>query len=307
MPPAQSRPHARQIMHRLAPSRPNQSGSSAGQPLRCPVHPVAPSCAAAQSSSSCASQQSYPHSPAVPAHSLAALEHNLPFQRHPGPTSPAVPQASPCAVLCIQQPRLVQPHSPAVPAPPNSPSRIVQQFLRIVQQLLSTIQHSCRPVQRLKPCTVQQAAPALSCASSSHAILYAVTQSSSSYTSSSSPAHSPTISTQFSPGRFLDLVSKLQMASTSTHLEAKCKCCTKRPAEQMLAYERTSRIKHEDKQSGGYEHYTRKEKASTGKPHVERGTRKVGVRDELKTSSAIKLGDKSGCTGYYVQERVRDV
>ncbi|KAH7855996.1 hypothetical protein Vadar_031475 [Vaccinium darrowii] len=80
-----------------------------------------------------------------------------------------------------------------------------------------------------------------------------------------------------------------------------------RPVEQPRSYERITKAKYEDKQTGSYERYTTKEKASSGERHVERGSRQVGVRDEYKKSSSVKVGDKSGYTEYQVEERVRRV
>lgn len=83
---------------------------------------------------------------------------------------------------------------------------------------------------------------------------------------------------------------------------------TKRPAERSLDYEWTSRIKREDKQSGNYQRYTTKEKVSSGEPHVERGTGKVGTKNEFKTSSTVKIGNKNtGYTEHTIEERFRDV
>lgn len=80
-----------------------------------------------------------------------------------------------------------------------------------------------------------------------------------------------------------------------------------RPVEQPRSYERITRARYEDKQTGSYERYTTKEKASSSERHVERGTRQVGVRDEVKKSSTVKVGDKSGYTEYQVEERIRHV
>ncbi|XP_057495781.1 uncharacterized protein LOC130780788 [Actinidia eriantha] len=80
-----------------------------------------------------------------------------------------------------------------------------------------------------------------------------------------------------------------------------------KPAEQSLAYERTTRVRHEYKQTGSYERYSVKEKASTGEPHVEKGTGKVGVKDEFTQRSTIKIGDKSGYIQYERDERFRNV
>ncbi|KAA8535507.1 hypothetical protein F0562_030510 [Nyssa sinensis] len=81
---------------------------------------------------------------------------------------------------------------------------------------------------------------------------------------------------------------------------------TSRQGEQSQAYEKISRVKHEDKQVGSYQRYTAKEKVSHGE-YVEKGSGQVGVKDEFKKSSTIKIGNKSGYTEYYSEERVRKV
>ncbi|KAL7263509.1 hypothetical protein ACSBR1_001628 [Camellia fascicularis] len=77
--------------------------------------------------------------------------------------------------------------------------------------------------------------------------------------------------------------------------------------DRSQTYEWTSWMKHEDKKSGSYKRYTTKEKASKGDLHVEKGTGQVGVKDEFKRSSTIRVGNKTGYTEYYTEHRVRDV
>ncbi|XP_057964344.1 uncharacterized protein LOC131155319 [Malania oleifera] len=72
-------------------------------------------------------------------------------------------------------------------------------------------------------------------------------------------------------------------------------------------HEWTTRTKHEDKQSGAYERCTAKEKVSTWDTYVERGSGRVGVKDECKRSSTIKIGDRNGYTEYCKEETVRKV
>ncbi|KAI8565806.1 hypothetical protein RHMOL_Rhmol03G0289900 [Rhododendron molle] len=81
----------------------------------------------------------------------------------------------------------------------------------------------------------------------------------------------------------------------------------KMPGERSQAYEWTSKINREDKLSGSYERYTAKEKASRGEPHVEKGTGRVGVKDEFKKSTTVKFGNKNGYREYHIEERLRDV
>lgn len=72
-------------------------------------------------------------------------------------------------------------------------------------------------------------------------------------------------------------------------------------------HERTSIISNEDKVNGNYKRYIVKEKASSGEKHVEKGSGRVGVKDECTRSSKVKIGNKNGYTEYYKEERVRDV
>ncbi|KAI8565807.1 hypothetical protein RHMOL_Rhmol03G0290000 [Rhododendron molle] len=53
----------------------------------------------------------------------------------------------------------------------------------------------------------------------------------------------------------------------------------------------------------------RRRHASSGEPHVERGTGKVvGTKKEFRTSSSVKVGNKnSGYSEHTVEERFRDV
>ncbi|KAI8016294.1 hypothetical protein LOK49_LG05G02125 [Camellia lanceoleosa] len=105
------------------------------------------------------------------------------------------------------------------------------------------------------------------------------------------------------------VISHVYSGKASEVSRTSCKATTafKRPSEQSQAYERTTRVKHEDKQSGSYERYTRKEKASSGDLHVEKGSGRVGVKDEFTKQSTIKIGNKSGYTEYHTEERVRNV
>ncbi|KAM7508404.1 hypothetical protein LguiA_018857 [Lonicera macranthoides] len=74
---------------------------------------------------------------------------------------------------------------------------------------------------------------------------------------------------------------------------------------QPKSYERT--LKYEDKKSEHYERYIVKEKVSSGETHVEKGSGRVGVKDECSWSSKVKVGNRSGYTEYYTEERVRKV
>ncbi|KAM7508405.1 hypothetical protein LguiA_018858 [Lonicera macranthoides] len=72
-------------------------------------------------------------------------------------------------------------------------------------------------------------------------------------------------------------------------------------------HERTWKISNEDKESGNYERYTAKEKASSGERYVEKGSERVGVKDECTRSSKVKIGNKNGYTEIYKEERFRNV
>ncbi|KAL9240621.1 hypothetical protein vseg_014818 [Gypsophila vaccaria] len=69
-------------------------------------------------------------------------------------------------------------------------------------------------------------------------------------------------------------------------------------------YERTTRSKDYDKQTGAYMRGTAKETYSSG-DYSNRG--RVGYKDEYKSSSTVRVGDKSGYTEYYKQEKVTRV
>ncbi|KDP43821.1 hypothetical protein JCGZ_23029 [Jatropha curcas] len=62
-----------------------------------------------------------------------------------------------------------------------------------------------------------------------------------------------------------------------------------------------------DKQTGSYAKTTVKQSYSSGDVFKERSTGRVGHKDELKTTSTFKVGDKSGYYEYQVEERFRKV
>ncbi|KAA8535503.1 hypothetical protein F0562_030506 [Nyssa sinensis] len=99
---------------------------------------------------------------------------------------------------------------------------------------------------------------------------------------------------------------KVQTSWISKPNWSKTNTMTSRQGKQSQAYEKISRVKHEDKQVGSYQRHTEKEKVSHGK-YVEKGSGQVGVKDEIKKSSTIKIGNKSGYTEYHREERVRKV
>ncbi|KAK9059521.1 hypothetical protein SSX86_020225 [Deinandra increscens subsp. villosa] len=71
------------------------------------------------------------------------------------------------------------------------------------------------------------------------------------------------------------------------------------------SYQTKSRISYGDKQSGSYGRATATEKASAGKFQWKNGT--SGTKSEYKQSSTIRVGDKSGYTEVYSEQRVRNV
>ena len=77
--------------------------------------------------------------------------------------------------------------------------------------------------------------------------------------------------------------------------------------EQSSFNQTTSKISNVDKQTGSYARATNKEAISTGETFKERSTGRVGYKDEYKTTSTYRLGDKGGYTEYQVEERLRNV
>ncbi|KAJ9548462.1 hypothetical protein OSB04_021005 [Centaurea solstitialis] len=71
------------------------------------------------------------------------------------------------------------------------------------------------------------------------------------------------------------------------------------------SYETKSRVSYGDKQSGCYGRTTTKEKASAGEFQWKNGT--SGTKSEYTKSSTVRVGDKSGYTEVYSEQRVRNV
>ncbi|KAL6518188.1 hypothetical protein OROMI_033889 [Orobanche minor] len=84
------------------------------------------------------------------------------------------------------------------------------------------------------------------------------------------------------------------------------KSMTKSGGNQVSVRQQTYRVKNEDKQSGSYERFTAKDKTVSREPFVDRSGNR-GYKDEHTTSSTYKVGDKSGYTEYYREERVKHV
>lgn len=71
------------------------------------------------------------------------------------------------------------------------------------------------------------------------------------------------------------------------------------------SYQTKSRASYSDKQSGSYGRATTTEKASAGDFQWKNGT--SGTRNEYKQTSTVRVGDKSGYTEVYNEQRVRNV
>ncbi|KAI3772035.1 hypothetical protein L6452_03209 [Arctium lappa] len=74
---------------------------------------------------------------------------------------------------------------------------------------------------------------------------------------------------------------------------------------ELGSYETKSRVSYGDKQSGSYGRETTKEKASAVEFQWKNGT--SGTRSEYQKSSTVRVGDKSGYTEVYNEQRVRNV
>ncbi|CAL5375169.1 unnamed protein product [Camellia sinensis] len=76
--------------------------------------------------------------------------------------------------------------------------------------------------------------------------------------------------------------------------------------EQTTVQQMTSRAKHEDKTTGSYERFTAKQSMSSEHQVVERSGR-VGIKDVQQKSATLRIGDKSGYTEYYSEQKVQRV
>lgn len=76
---------------------------------------------------------------------------------------------------------------------------------------------------------------------------------------------------------------------------------------QMSSYEQSWRTHDRNRQTGSYTTTSTKAVASRGETFKERSTGRVGAKDEFKTTSTYRVGDKSGYTEYQCQERFRRV
>ncbi|OMO49746.1 hypothetical protein COLO4_38413 [Corchorus olitorius] len=80
-----------------------------------------------------------------------------------------------------------------------------------------------------------------------------------------------------------------------------------RPGGQSSYSQTFTAVKDCDKQTGNYGRATNTQAFSTGDTFNERSTGRFGYKDEFKTTSTYKVGDKSGSTEHQVSERVRNV
>ncbi|XP_022157391.1 uncharacterized protein LOC111024099 [Momordica charantia] len=76
---------------------------------------------------------------------------------------------------------------------------------------------------------------------------------------------------------------------------------------QASRYEKSWRCHDRDRQTGNYKTASTKEVASRGETFKERSTGRVGYKDEFKTTSTCRVGDRSGYTEYQRQETYRRV
>lgn len=70
-------------------------------------------------------------------------------------------------------------------------------------------------------------------------------------------------------------------------------------------FENKTRVAFSDKQTGSYGRATATEKVSAGDFQWKNG--KSGTRNEYKETSTVRIGDKSGYTEVYNEQRVRNV
>ncbi|XP_015579087.1 uncharacterized protein LOC107261812 [Ricinus communis] len=76
---------------------------------------------------------------------------------------------------------------------------------------------------------------------------------------------------------------------------------------QSSSHEWTTKNSIVNKQTGGYMRTTMKESSSTGDVFKGRFTGRVGYKDEYKTTSSFRVGDKNGYFEYQKEERFRRV
>ncbi|KGN61102.1 hypothetical protein Csa_021323 [Cucumis sativus] len=76
---------------------------------------------------------------------------------------------------------------------------------------------------------------------------------------------------------------------------------------QMSSYEQSWRTHDRNRQTGSCTTSSTKAVASRGETFKERSTGRVGAKDEFKTTSTYRVGDKSGYTEYQCQERLRRI
>lgn len=80
-----------------------------------------------------------------------------------------------------------------------------------------------------------------------------------------------------------------------------------RQGDQSGLYQRTSKASIVDKHTGKYARATNKEIVSNGEIFKERSTGRIGYKDEYKTISTQRVGDKSGYNEYQLEERFRRI
>ncbi|XVE80022.1 hypothetical protein DITRI_Ditri14bG0105400 [Diplodiscus trichospermus] len=80
-----------------------------------------------------------------------------------------------------------------------------------------------------------------------------------------------------------------------------------RQGDQSCLHQRISKKSIVDKQTGIYARATNKEVVSSGETFKERSIGRTGFKDEYKTISTYRFGDKSGYNEYLLEERFRRV
>lgn len=72
-------------------------------------------------------------------------------------------------------------------------------------------------------------------------------------------------------------------------------------------YQETAKWKYKDEESGCYATATLCDKTSSGQLFKEKGSGRVGYKDEVKYTTVFKIGNKTGYTEYQYQEKIRKV
>ncbi|XP_038889670.1 uncharacterized protein LOC120079530 [Benincasa hispida] len=96
-----------------------------------------------------------------------------------------------------------------------------------------------------------------------------------------------------------------EVQATIGYMEVVSPCVENK--NQLSSYEQSWRTHDRNRQTGTYTTTSTKAVASRGETFKERSTGRIGAKDEFKTTSTYRVGDKSGYTEYQCQERFRRV